>query len=365
MSLIAHVVLQDYRNYRVFEFKVNNPIVVLWGDNGAGKTNILEAISLFGGGRGLRSASKQEMTRLGSNAWSVHIETEDGNALGLGFESQDSNDKKHIRINSADYKSPTAFSEYLSLIWLTPEHDRLFISSPSSRRKFFDRLCYSIYPTHATRLNRYERLLRERNQLLKNFGSPDWLNAIEQSLAEEAKHITQTRLELSELLNTFQNQLSDVFPRFTCKITPDDTITGDFEEFYVQSFRTNRQYDREHGGAQCGPQRSDWSIAHQGKNMEAPFCSTGEQKMLLISLILSFLYGLQERGETQIILLLDDIISHLDLNHRMLLFQEVYGFEKNKVNMRRSIQTWITGNDRSAFDFLDSKADFIEIKTAA
>lgn len=364
MGAIQRIVLENFRNYKTFTLNVTQPIVVLWGPNGAGKTNILEALSLLGGGRGLRTSTRQDMLRHGQARWAIHVDCETTHALGLGFDNSHGEGTKQFRLDGVDIKSATPFTEHLRFLWLTPEHDRLFIASPSSRRRFFDRLAYALNGQHGTFLNRYERLIKERQEILRNGSAPSWLDAVENNIALCAQPITQTRQQLCDILNEHKESLDSHFPRFVIELEGKHAWDGhpSLEDYYRDAFARSRTRDRESGTTHIGPHRTDWNTLHVGKQTAAHLCSTGEQKILLLSLILSFLHGQKKQGETPIILLLDDIISHLDLRHRMLLFKELERFENADSFLDRKIQTWITGTDKEAFAFLEGKADFCEIQ---
>jgi DNA replication and repair protein RecF len=360
MAVIARLVLHNFRNLESKEVTVGHSAAVIYGPNGAGKTNILEALSLLGGGRGLRNAKRQDMVRQDFSNWSVYAELMCGATLSAGYEFSEGHESKNFKINGAPVGSAQGFGEFLSFAWLTPEHDRLFVNSSTLRRKFIDRLVYAFYPAHSTHLNRYEKLLRERQSVLKSWGDSHWLGALEEEIALFGCKIYAARREVMEKIVAHQAYLNDAFPSFEGAMKDEHFTPLEVADMYREKLLALRNQDRESGMTHFGPHRSDLKVTHKFKNKPAEFCSTGEQKMLLLSLMLSFLNARKHKEEKPIVLLLDDIIAHLDLHHRMLLFNEIE--KQNTGNTSAPVQTWITGTDMEMFLFLKDAADFIAME---
>lgn len=373
---ITHLGLTAFRNYPALQLNITMPLVVILGDNGVGKTNILEALSFLSPGRGLRTSKLSQVTTFHTNTpsllWTVvarlqgdDIET----VLGTGLEfTPRGSEKRRLKINGVAVRSQAELAEQLNVIWIVPSMGQLFQESSSQRRKFVDRMAYAFDPLHTERLNRYDHYLRERSTLLReNRGDPAWLSSLEKNLAEEGIAITLARAEIVRQLNFYQpNQPNCPFPHFFAQ------MRGEVEEWcrqmpalaaeekLCQAFNAHRVQDQYTGGSAVGPHRSDLFVNHLAKQMPAEFCSTGEQKMLLIALTLAFTKVQMAQNDRLTLLLLDDVIAHLDQAHRHYLFQELcYMIEKGA-----KLQTWMTGTDSKDFENLKEKAQFIRIKNA-
>lgn len=368
--------LQNYRNHVHWEAKLEASLVVLVGDNGAGKTNILEAISLLSPGRGLRGAKLSQIRySLGQDPWvlSGALETSVGSiTIGSSLELSQPNvlsDRRLIRINQTPIKSQSALSDWLNVVWVVPAMARLFEESGSIRRKFIDRMVVSIDPTHSERVHRYEHFLRERSHLLRESlrgGRLDdaWLTTLEQRLSEDGIAITHARASLVRQLTDFQPEDSkSPFPRFFAQ------MVGDVEEWCRQysaleaerqlkeNLRASRSQDAHTGGAAFGPHRGDLHVDHLGKQMPAPLCSTGEQKMLLLALTLAFTSVQEHYQEQQTLLLLDDVVAHLDDHHRTYLFQELI----QRMGKGSGLQVWMTGTDAGDFKDIEGVSQMIRL----
>lgn len=356
------------------------------GANGAGKTNLLEALSLLAPGRGLRGVKSDEIALNGSPTaptnplrWAAAVTLLNDVHLSTGLElTPHGTEKRLYKIQHEPVKSQAAIAEWLTVFWLTPETDRLFLESPSVRRKFIDRLVYANDPLHATRLTRYDHALKERLQVLRQGGDPIWLTSLEENLANYGVAIAAARLELMKKLNRGQDHLHPLFPRFVSSINGDveNWLLADYavtvESQIKEKLHQNRMIDRESGMTRLGPHRSDWNLVHLKNNRSANQCSTGEQKILILAALLSFLHDHSKNGDTQnreklTVLLLDDVVAHLDFHHRMVLFEQIGILQNNRKEDTHedprgsSVHTWLTGTDPLLFEHLTGHAQFFNV----
>ena len=367
-SRIARLILQDFRTYASLDLTVSRPLVALVGENGAGKTNVLEAISLFMPGRGLRRAELAEMARQGgpgSFAVSVTLDAPYGeHRLGTGIEHQNEGSRasRVCRIDGMPASSPTAFAEYLRIVWLTPDLDALFRGPAGDRRRFLDRLVLAVDAEHGTRVNALERALRSRNRVLEE--NPDdrlWLDALEREVAELAIAVAAARRETVErlaalILETREEESS--FPFATMGLEGDlDTLVAtlpavDAEDRYRAILREYRPRDRAAGRTLVGPQASDLLVRHGPKDIPANTASTGEQKALLIGLVLAHAQLVASMSGIAPFVLLDEVAAHLDPRRRAGLFAALESLGG---------QVWMTGADPSLFAELEGRADVLQV----
>lgn len=370
MSAIQSLKLQNFRCYEYAALEnVEKGLVVLSGPNGAGKTNILEAISLLSPGRGLRGAGVTEIQRKLSPApWAVasliHSKYEEIRlGTGLDPQSKPGAEKRTVRVNGQTEKGQSAFARYLSCVWLTPQMDRLFLDSSRDRRKFLDRLVYAFDAAHAGRVTRYENALSQRSRLLKDGRKDDhWLSALEHQMAETSVAIAAARLECVERLqsaciNTQHNHfpLAKLVLRGTLEELLSHAPALEVEELFKYQLKSSRPRDEISGGAATGTHKTDLQVYYALKDMAADQCSTGEQKALLIGIILAHARLIKaERGNTPI-LLLDEVAAHLDENRRAALYE---------ILMELGGQCWLTGTDESLFEHIKATAQFFSVKNA-
>ena len=370
---VRRIILTNFRNYRALRLQVDAAPAVLTGPNGAGKTNLLEALSFLAPGRGLRRAKLGEVARrpadspAGSeNRWAVAatVDTDDGAIdLGTGRDSSDGaddgSDRRAVRIDGAPAKSQSALAEVLSVAWLTPEMDRLFMEGASARRRFLDRLIYGFVPEHASRLSAYERAMRERNRLLKDGGGDaSWFTALEQQMAETGVSVAAARRDFVRQLNQASAEAQSAFPQPAVAMSGamDDWLADGpalaAEDRFRDELAATRPVDAAAGRATQGPHRSDLAVRHAVRDVPAAECSTGEQKALLISLVLATArLRAVERGAPPL-LLLDEVVAHLDADRRSALFDEL---------MALGAQAWLTGTDRALFTGLAGRAQFFDV----
>lgn len=355
---VTRLRLTNFRSYAVGELAVSGAPVVLAGPNGAGKTNVLDAISLLSPGRGLRGAKLAEHTRKGPVAdetlWAVaatvargDIEYEIGTGMTGGSAS------RQVRLNGAAAQSSADLGDIVQLIWLTPAMDRLFIESAGGRRRFLDRLVLGFDAGHARAATRYETAMRERARLLK-YGprDPAWLDGLENEMAEAGIAIAQARAATVEKLSRALAERGEAgaFPAAALSLT-DELHLCTVDQLRDQ-LAASRMRDAEAGRTLAGPHTTDLQVRHTGKRADARDCSTGEQKALLISIMLADARELARAREGLApILLLDEIAAHLDVVRRAALFEEVHAL---------SAQAWMTGTDLSLFD--GAKAEIFEVR---
>jgi len=372
---VTRLVLTDFRNYRSARLDFDpglDPVpVVLTGPNGAGKTNLLEAMSFLSPGRGLRNARLSDIDRREAAAaepasgWAVAatIATRRGAiAIGTGRIGAEG-ERRTIRIDGEPAKSQAALGERLGVLWLTPQMDRLFIEGPAGRRRLMDRLVLGLDPAHAARVARYEQALRERSRLLRD-GSQDpaWLGALEEIMGAEGVAVAAARRDTVERLDRVCAMAEGAFPR--ARLSLIGTLEGWLdtmpalaaEDRFRAALAQNRASDALSGGTGLGPHRSDLGVFHAEKGIAAEAASTGEQKALLIAILLAQA-GLQRavRGEPPL-LLLDEVAAHLDAVRRAALFEVLAGLES---------QAWITGTEAVLFAQLSGAARFLTVRDGA
>jgi DNA replication and repair protein RecF len=357
MSLSAHVArltVSDFRSYIDQTVSAALGPVVVTGENGAGKTNLLEAISLLSPGRGLRGAALSDMARQGGpGAWAVAATVDAGGAVEIGSGTTvAAPERRQVRVNGA--AAPVArLGEWLSVLWLTPAMDRLFLDSAGGRRRFVDRLTLALHPGHAVHVNRYEAAMRARNRLLaeERGQDPGWLAALERQMAEHGTAIGSARQDtVAALADAADSAPEGAFARARASL---DGWAPDGVEGFAAALAAARRADASAGRATLGPQRTDFAVVHAGKGQAAALCSTGEQKALLLGLVLAHAGLVAERTGRVPVLLLDEVAAHLDARRRAALFERLAGMGG---------QTWMTGTDRSLFAELEGSATFVAVE---
>ena len=376
---VARLGLTDFRCYRQLRLDPDAAPVVLTGPNGAGKTNLLEAVSFLAPGRGLRRAKLSEVERrpaAGAEApapWviSAVLETAHGRVhIGTGRDGGDgdkASERRVVRIDGRPTRGQKDLAEHVAVIWLTPELDRLFLDGSSARRRFVDRLVYGFHPEHAGEVAAYETVMRERSRLLSD-GTTDtaWLDALEDGMARHGVAIAAARAGVVRRLDAAAAARSvpmqgGPFPAARLALAGEvDTQLAEMpavaaEDRARASLRAARAHDAAHGGAAWGPHRSDLLVRYAAKDCPARDCSTGEQKALLLSITLAVARELAaERGEAPL-LLLDEVVAHLDGARRAALFEEISAL---------GAQAWLTGTDDELFAGLRGRAQFFRVLDA-
>jgi DNA replication and repair protein RecF len=331
--------------------------IVLYGPNGAGKTNVLEAVSLLSPGKGLRGAKTAEIQRNGAEqAWAVAAEAETlYGTIRIGTGRDPATDKRIVRINGETAKGQSALADYLSCVWLTPQMDRLFLDAASSRRKFLDRLVFAFDPGHSGRTTRFENALSQRSKILREHDYPDpaWLDALENTIAETGVSIAAARLEFVQRLQQACDAAAPaedrLFPRASLSMrgTIEELLCQapalEVEDLFKYQLKQTRRVDAMTGGAASGPHKSDLHVVYAAKTMPASQCSTGEQKALLIGIVLAHSRLIAAERGAPPILLLDEVAAHLDDTRRRGLYDLL---------MALGGQVFMTGTDANLFDAL-------------
>ena len=382
---LSRLSLSRFRNYAVAELSVDGRPVVLSGPNGAGKTNLLEAISYLAPGRGLRRARLFEVERRvaeakgleppGAAAWTVaaRVMTPEGlRELGTGREpggerngngaTEPGRERRLVRIDGSAARSQQELGEILSIVWLTPQMDGLFRDGASARRRFLDRLVYGFDPAHAGRVSAYGQALSERARLLKGGHAEDaWLSALEETMASLGVAIAASRRDLVARLDAACAKTSSPFPVAGLALAGEvegwlaEGSALAAEEELRRRLAEARPHDAHAGGAAIGPHKSDLEVTHRGGNLPAALCSTGEQKALLLSVVLAHARLLGRDRGTAPLLLLDEVAAHLDEARRRALFEEILGLGG---------QAWLTGTEAGLFAPLGEAAQFVEVRAA-
>lgn len=361
--------LGHFRNYTNLTLPLSGGHVVLTGENGAGKTNLLEAVSLLSPGRGMRRAAYADVSQNGApDGFAIHAILESlsyGDVeIGTGLAGTNGETGRKVRINSAP-ASADQLLEYSRIIWLIPAMDGLFTGSGGDRRRFLDRMVLAIDVSHGKRVLDYEKAMRSRNRLISDYNSDtQWLNAIEAQMAELGTAIAAARAELISLIAAMIEQAPDdsPFPKVDCFL--DGELEArihleaalDLEENYRRTLRDMRGRDRAAGRTLDGPHRTDMIVHHRPKAMPAALCSTGEQKALLIGLVLAHARLTSSLTGMTPVLLLDEIAAHLDEGRRAALFAIIDDL---------GAQSFMTGTDRSLFRDLKGEAQFFNVSAAS
>jgi DNA replication and repair protein RecF len=343
---LSRLVLTDFRNHRDALLAPGPGLVVLTGDNGAGKTNVLEAVSLLSPGRGLRGATLSEMAR-GGGSGGFGVAARLGEAeIGTGT-LPSAPERRQVRINGAP-ASATSLSEWLAVLWLTPAMDRLFQEGASGRRRFLDRLVLALEPGHAVHAARSEAAMRARNKLLAEDGPRDdgWLSALEARMVEHGAALASARARTVFLLSDRLASAPDgPFARAGL------ALEGGGENLALELAK-GRARDSAAGRTLAGPHRTDLAVTHLGKGRPAGLCSTGEQKALLLSIVLAHADLVAERSGRRPILLLDEVAAHLDPRRRAALFERLEA---------GGGQVWMTGTEAGLFDEVAPSATRFEV----
>ena len=361
---VTRLRLSQFRCYAEAAFDGDERPVVLTGPNGAGKTNMLEAVSYLGPGRGLRQARLADVDRRGGDAgWAVAA-TVSGpvGSIELGTGRNPSSTRRAVRVNGATASGQSALADYVSIVWLTPQMDRLFLEGVAARRRFLDRLVFGFDTAHAGRVSAYEHAMRERARLLKLGRRDDgWLSALEDTMAGRGIAIAAARRDMAGRLARACAEASGPFP--AAGIAAIGQVEDWLEEVPAlaaedrlrERLAAQRDDDAASGRTSVGSHRSDFAVRHLEKNMPADLCSTGEQKALLTAVVLANArLQAAERGMAPL-LLLDEVTAHLDVGKRCVLFETLLGL---------GVQAWLTGTDRHLFDELGEQAQFYTVADA-
>jgi DNA replication and repair protein RecF len=375
LHAVRQIRLTDFRNYRQLRLDCDVTPVVLVGGNGAGKTNLLEALSFLAPGRGLRRARLEEVcrrqTRRGfgeeepAPAWAVAatIDTPEGRlAIGTGLEpakSEGGLPRRVVRIDGRPASSQTALGRHVAAVWLTPQLDRLFLDGASERRRFLDRLVTALHPEHAGDVAAYENALRQRARLLgEGNRDPHWFTVLEDTMARHGVALAAARADTVHRLDAAARLGVGPFPRAALAMAGevDGWIASmaalDAEDRLRSHLAASRLRDAEAGTTSCGPHRSDLAVRHLDLDLPAAEGSTGQQKAVLVSIALAHARLVALLRGRPPLLLLDEIAAHLDAERRAALFDEVVAL---------GVQSWMTGTDAELFKPLAGRAQILRV----
>ncbi|WP_370229679.1 DNA replication/repair protein RecF [Cognatishimia sp.] len=350
---LTQLKLSHFRSHKASEINCDARPVAIFGPNGAGKTNILEAVSLFSPGRGIRRASAQDMTRRPEAlGWKLNGLLKTSEGLQEVETWSDGGAARQVKIN--DKSAPqTKLGSLCRVIWLIPAMDRLWIEGAEGRRRFLDRTALSFFPDHAEAALTYEKTMRERNRLLKEqIRDAHWYKALEDQMAKCAAKIHVNRQATLAQLREAQTQTTTAFPVASLGLIQADGDSPESEDAFRDAFAESRSRDLMAGRTLVGPHRSDLSASYTAKDVPAADCSTGEQKALLISLILANARALADGVGTPPILLLDEVAAHLDADRRAALYDELIALKA---------QAWMTGTEDHLFDALGDRAQYLTV----
>lgn len=366
---VRRLTLTNFRNYRAATLEAGSRPIVLHGPNGAGKTNLIEAISFLAPGRGLRRATVEEVAcNEGDGSWAVAAEIEGAlglATLGTGIEpaaEAGAATQRKYRIDREPVTTAAAFADHVRVIWLVPAMDSLFVGAPSERRRFLDRLATAIDGEHSSRVNAFERALRSRNRLLEDARpDPHWLDAVEHETAELAVAVAGLRAETVRRLGAVLSaRAHSAFPPAEIALNgwmesllPDQPALA-VEERYRDVLRQNRTRDASAGRTLDGPHLTDLAVVYAQKGIAAADASTGEQKALLIGLVLAHARLVADMTGAAPILLLDEVVAHLDPSRRGALHAELE---------QLGAQVWMTGADPALFAEIKGKATCVEVQS--
>ena len=341
--------LSHFRSYRAAQLEFDGRPVAIVGPNGVGKTNILEAVSLLSPGRGFRRAASDEIARKPESlGWKIRADLKtpiSAHQIETWAEGQEA---RTVRIDGKA-ATQTALARLLRVLWLVPAMDRLWIEAAEGRRRFLDRMTFSFFPDHAAAVLTYDKAMRDRNRLLKDqVTDPHWYTALETRMATTAQDITANRLQALARLAQAQFGAKTAFPNATLNLTHPEPEPDDLGA----ALATTRRRDMAAGRTLLGPHRVDLTAVYAAKATPADQCSTGEQKALLISLILANARALHSELGAAPILLLDEVAAHLDQHRRAALYDEICAL---------GAQAMMTGTEASLFDSLGPRGQYFSV----
>ncbi len=349
MAVLTHLTLSHFRSHRARRLQFDGRPVALHGPNGAGKTNLIEAISLLSPGRGLRGAATGDLARRPEQlGWKVAADIA-GHEVETWAEPGQS---REVRIDGKA-SAQVGLARIAAVLWLIPAMDRLWIEGAEGRRRFLDRATMSFLPDHAQAVIDYDKAMRERNRLLKDMvRDGHWYVALEQQMAQAGARMTANRLQALDALAAAQAGAASAFPAATLALTHAEAEPPGDEAGLAEVLARNRQRDLSAGRTLIGPHRADLSALWDAKGIAAAECSTGEQKALLISLILANARALSARDGSPPILLLDEVAAHLDAGRRAALYDEICAL---------GAQAFMTGTGAELFEELGQRAQHWQV----
>ncbi|SPH19288.1 DNA replication and repair protein RecF [Ascidiaceihabitans donghaensis] len=352
MSLfLSSLKVSHFRSHKIAHVEPDARPVAIYGPNGAGKTNILEAVSLLSPGRGLRRASAEDMARRPEAlGWKISGVLQSLQQIHEIEITSQSGAARQVKIDEKPAPQ-TALGRIARVLWLIPSMDRLWIEGAEGRRRFLDRMTLSFEPKHAELSLAYDKAMRERNRLLKDMvRDPSWYAALEAKMADAGAAIHANRVAALEKLEAAQCDAETSFPHASLELTHPDIRLPTSETDLRTAFAENRMRDLSAGRTLIGPHRADLIGTYASKGVAAKDCSTGEQKALLVSLILSNARALAQDFGAPPLLLLDEVAAHLDANRRAALYDEIVAL---------GAQAWMTGTDLELFDAMGDRAQYL------
>ncbi|QEO18296.1 DNA replication/repair protein RecF [Acetobacter vaccinii] len=366
MSRLLKLSLSRFRNYTQLSWKPDAPLLVLTGENGCGKTNLLEAVSLLAPGRGLRAAPLPQLGQSGSLEWAVsaRIESLDEQLeIGTGTQQDGQGTRRVSLCNGKRLRGQSAWSQALSAVWITPQMDRLFSDGAAGRRRFLDRLVMAVSPQHTSELAAYDKAMTQRNRLLQTrFSERTWIEGLEHSMARHAVAVAAARNETVDHLNSHTRHALDAFSAMRLDI---DCAIGNrlhttpalaVEDWLREQLQALRPQDRQKGRASLGIHRADCTLTDLRSGNPASMASTGQQKALLVGLVLAHARVVTAYRGAPPVLLLDEPLVHLDATRRASLLQSLQAFDSTVM---------LTGTDSAPFAPLAGVAKFISVRQGA
>ncbi|MBO1324218.1 DNA replication/repair protein RecF [Acetobacter sp. TBRC 12305] len=359
MPRLLKLTLSRFRNYERLTWQPDSPLLVLTGENGSGKTNLLEAVSLLAPGRGLRSAPLAHMGKDGCLDWGISAQIRTGDdvlEIGTGVQSAPNGPRRVFLLNGKLNRGALSGDDTISAVWITPQMDRLFSESASGRRRFLDRLVMAVTPQHARELAAYDRAMTQRNRLLQTRASEHvWLGGLEASMARHAVAVTAARQDTVRQLNHYGQHGLGAFPAVRLELhcaVAEHLATAPAlatEDWLREQFAQRRAVDREKGRASLGSHRADMTLADPHSGQSAELASTGQQKSLLMGVILAHARLVEDHRGAPPLMLLDEPLVHLDAARRASLLEMIQGFATTVI---------LTGTDTAPFAPLRDKAQF-------
>lgn len=353
MTSVVELTLSHLRSHRRTELSLDGRPVAIFGPNGAGKTNLLEAVSLLSPGRGLRRAGAEELIRRPEAlGWKVSAVLKSGTSLREVETEAQPGQSRVVRIDGK-VAPQVALSQLARIVWLIPSMDRLWIEGADGRRRFLDRIAMSFVPSHGQAVLSYEKAMRERNRLLKDMvRDAHWYFALEKQMAVSSQEIMSNRLAALARIHAAQSDAETSFPAAELNLVHPERNLPDTAHDLAELLAENRHADLRAGRTLVGPHRIDLSAHYAEKGVSAAQCSTGEQKALLISLVLTNARALRAEGSVKPLILLDEVAAHLDADRRASLYDEICALDA---------QAWMTGTGSELFEELGSRVQYVDV----